>query len=432
MPHSLTLQINLENFKFFKYKFFRFLLSPAQKNLMQNLKRIHEDLSRLKKPTLYLTENNENHIGRGDTYAITKTLEEKLERDRIRLNNLHAAFKQKNINLNDLTAALDLETNNLEALHESLKQKSINLDDLYAVINQKEIRLENLSKALKPKKITLEDIVEALENNYHINNKEILSAILLCLVEPIWVHGNLSVFVLSFLSPFDYFCSNLSEYKGPRKSKLRVETNTDSNSIEFCLNLYIISTDVDKIEYPANDNSKLIEGSVDLFFSLEKTTPAQVKLLPITMQFNFSDEQKSKKFQEKLTKNFKNWLFHENESDYIPIKLEQWRAIQIDFWVFPILIGLLVGLSAMVSFIVLSLTPVSPLLLPPLGLALGLCLASVMNAYAQINIKKEQSKPQRPIHLLNKKSTQDPGFFNHPAPHNSSTTAETKFIFNNR
>lgn len=238
-------------------------------------------------------------------------------------------------------------------------------------------------------------------------------------MEPAWIPGNLSALALSLLLPIDCHCSNLSG-NGANKSGLQVNAKTDSNAIEFCLNLHIMN----------NDISNLIEGSAAICFSIEKTIPLQIKLLPITMQFNFSDEQKSEQFQQKLAKNFKGWLLHQNESDYIPIKLDEWRSIQIDFWVFPILIGLLVGLSTMISFIALSLTPISPLLLPLLGLALGLCLASVMNTYAQINIKKEQGKSQRPIHLLNKKSTQDTGFFNQPAPLNPSTTAETQFIFN--
>ncbi len=88
-------------------------------------------------------------------------------------------------------------------------------------------------------------------------------------------------------------------------------------------------------EDPVNDNCKLIEGAVAIYFSIEKTIPLRIKLLPMTMQFNFSDEQKSKQFQQKLAKNFKEWLLHENELNYIPIKLDEWRAIQIDFWVFP-------------------------------------------------------------------------------------------------
>ena len=421
MPHSLTLQINLENFKFFKYKFLRFLLSPAQKNVMQGLKKAREDISRLKKQDfLEFTAHNEFHISRGATYAITEFLQERFDQEINRLNDLHAALELKSINLNDLRAALELKNNNLDDLHAALKQKNINLEDLYSVIKQKEISLENLRTALELKKISLEDLQEAFENNYQIKDKEILSAIILCLVEPVWIPGNLSALALSLLLPTDYHCSNISG-NGTKKSELQINARTDSNSIEFCLNLHIMD----------NDISNLIEGSAAIYFSIEKTIPLQIKLLPITMQFNFSDEQKSEQFQQKLAKNFKGWLLHENELNYIPIKLDEWRAIQIDFWVFPILIGLLIGLSAMASFTALSLIPISPLLLPPLGLALGLCLASVMNTYAQINIKKEQGKSQRPIHLLNKKSTQDTGFFNHPAPHNPSPiTAETQFIFN--
>lgn len=421
MPHSLTLQINLENFNFFKYRFFSFLLSPAQKNVVRTLKKAREDISRLKKQDfLEFTAHNEFHISRGAAYAITEFLQDRFDQEINRLNDLHAALELKNINLNDLRAALELKNNNLDDLPAILKKNNINLEDLYSVIKQKEINLENLRTALELKKISLEDLQEAFENNYQIKDKEILSTILLCLVEPVWIPGNLSALALSLLLPIDCHCSNLSG-NGANKSRLQVNAKTDSNAIEFCLNLHIMDND-----------SNLIQGSVEIKFSIKRKMPLQIKFPAMTMQLKFPDEQKSEQFQQKLAKNFKGWLLLQNESDYIPIKLNEWRSIQIDFWVFPILIGLLVGLSAMISFFALSLTPISPLLLPPLGLALGLCLAGVMNTYAQINIKKEQNKSQRPIHLLNKKSTQDTGFFNHPAPLNpfNPSTAETQFILN--
>lgn len=419
MPHSLTLQINLENFNFFKYKFFSFLLSPAQKNVMQELIKMHEDISKLKKPSLSFTQSNETHIARGSTHAITHTLQEKLERDGKRLNDLHAALEQKNINLNDLHTALALKSNNLDDLLPALKQKNINLDDLATVIKQKEISFDNLKMALERVKISLADLQDAFENYYHIKDKEILSSIISCLVEPIWIPGNLSVLALALLQPTDYYCSNLNG-KGPKKSILQVNTKADSNAIEFGLNLYIM------------DNDNLIEGIAVICYSIEKTIPVQVKLLPITMQFYFLDEQKSKQFQQKLAKNFKSWLLHQNESDHIWIKLNKWGAIQIDFWVLPTLIGLLIGLMAMISFLALNLTPISPLLLPPLGFALGLCLGSVMNTYAQISIKKEQAKFQKPIHLLSKKSTQNPGFFTSFTPIETQSTRQGENQIRNR
>lgn len=107
MSHSLTLQINLENFKFFKYKFFRFLLSPAQKNVMQGLKKAREDISRLKKQDfLEFTAHNEFHISRGAAYAITEFLQDRFDQEVNRLNDLHAALELKNNNLDDLRAIL--------------------------------------------------------------------------------------------------------------------------------------------------------------------------------------------------------------------------------------------------------------------------------------------------------------------------------------
>lgn len=424
MSHSLTLKINLENFNFFKYKFLRFLLSPAQKNVMQELKKAREGISRLKKQDfLELTAHNEFHISRGAAYAITEFLQERFDQEINRLNDLHAALELKNINLHDLRAALELKNNNLDDLRAALKQKNINLEDLYSVIKQKEISLENLHTALEPKKISLEDLQQAFENNYQIKDKEILSAIILCLVEPVWIPGNLAVLALSLLLPTGYHCSNLSG-NGSKKSGLQVNTKADSNSIEFCYNLHIMGNATSNLtEDPVNDNCRLIEGSVAIYFSIEKTIPLRIKLLPITMQFNFSDEQKSKQFQQKLAKNFKGWLLHENELNYIRIKLDKWRAI-IDFWVIPILlIGLLIGLSAMASFTALSLIPISPLLLPPLGLALGLCFAGAMHSYAYMRIKKEQEEWQRPIHLFNRNPIQTTAFFDR---HRSEVVMESE------
>ncbi len=419
MPSSLALEVKIENFDFFKYKFLKFLLSPAQKIVMQTLKMAHKDISRLKKQEFFeFTASNEFHISRGDDYAITDFLQERLALESNRLNDLHAALELKKISLDKLQAALAIKNNNLDDLHSAIEQKGINLQDLYAVIQQKEISLENLQMALELKKISLEDLQEAFEKNYHIDNKEILSFIILCLVEPVWIPGSLSALVNHLLLPTDYRCSNLSGI-GAKKTGLQV-TKDDSNAIEFCFDLHIID----------NNISNLVKGSTSICFSIEKTFPLQIKLLPITMQLNFSNEQASKHFQQKLAKNFKGWLFHQNESDYIPIKLDEWRAMQIDFLVFPILIGLLIGLSAMISLIALGLTPMSPLLLPPLGLALGLGLSVIMNSYVQVNIKKEQVKIQRPIHLLDKTQIQTTPFFNHPRSLNPSITAESQVVLN--
>lgn len=417
MAHSLTLQINLENFNRFKRNF---LLSSAQKQILQEYKKTNNTLSKLKtKDSFSFTDRNEFHISRGNAYAITESLQEQFDQEVSRLNDLHTALEQKNICLKDLHTALGQTNNSLDELLATLEQNNIDLHDLCTVLSEKKIRLEDLEAALKPKTISLEDLQAAFENNYKIEDKELLSFIILTLVEPVWIPGSLTVLALCLLMPTDYHCSNLNEI-GSKQPELQVYTNPANNTIEFCLNLNIRS----------NEDINLIQGSVSICFSIEKTTPLQIKLLPITMEFNFSDEEKSKHFQKKLAKNFKGWLLCQKELDYIPIKLADCRAIQIDFWVFSISIGLLMGLIAMISLCALGLTPISPLLLPPIGLALGLALGSLINSCVQANIIKEQEKLQRPIYLLNKTPLSSSSFFNLPGPANPSISIETQCVLN--
>ncbi len=114
MLHSLALQINLENFDFLKYKFLKFLLSPAQKLVLKGLKKTREDISLLKKQDFFeFTASNEFHISRGADYAITEDLQKRFDC----LNNLHTALEQKNNSSDDLLATLE--------------QNNINLCDLF-------------------------------------------------------------------------------------------------------------------------------------------------------------------------------------------------------------------------------------------------------------------------------------------------------------
>lgn len=419
MPHSLTLQINLENFKRFKRKF---LLSSAQKRILQEFQKTNDALSEFKKKDSFsFTDSNEFHISRGRAYAITQSLQERIDQELSRLNDLHRALKQKKICLQDLHTALEQENNSLNDLLATLEHQNINLDDLSTVLNEKKINLQDLKTALKPKGISLEDLQAAFEDNYNIKDKELLSFILLALVEPVWIPGNLAVLALSLLLPIDYHCSNQGGMTS-KESELQVNTNPDNNTIEFCLNLTIRS----------NEDTSLTQGSVAICFSIEKTIPLHVKFLPITMEFNFSDEQASKHFQQKLAQNYKSWLFYHNELNDIPIKLDNWRALQIDFWVFSISIGLLIGLSAMISLSALGLAPIAPLLLPPIGLALGLGLACFINSAIHVNIKKEQEKIQRPIHVFNRTPIATTSFFNYPRSINPSNLTEKPCILINR
>jgi hypothetical protein len=378
---------------------------------MDLLEKIQQDLSELKKQRFFeFTASNERHISRGSAYAITKPLQEKFKR----AEELRIALEQKQIPVKDLLVALEQNRNNLADLQAALKEKKINLDNLELVIKPKGINLENLLTTLEPKKIDLEDLQTAFETNYHIIDKKTLSFILLCLVEPVWLPGTLPAIVLSLLSPVGYFCSNNSA-DNFSESILQVHKKADGNSIEFCFKLIIKPID-DSTEIDSGNNTEI--GSSLFRFSIDTTT-LQVKFLPITLGFEFPNNQDAKQFQQKLAKNFKGWLLKQSELDYIPIKLADWRATQLDFWVFSTAIGLLIGLSAMISLIALCLTPISPLLLPPIGLALGLGFAGFVNSCIQINIKKEQTKTQRPIYLYNEQPTQTTTLFNYSRSVNS-------------
>lgn len=415
MPSSLTLQIKPENFKFLKQTQNQSLTSPLTP-ILQSLNETDKYLFGLRNSENFtFTKDHEYHISRGLYHAITKNLNNKIIQDICRLNDLKAAFKEREISLVDLETVLR-QTTHLEDLPHAIEQKGICLEDLQQILEEKKLNIKDLSAAFEVKKISLEDFQTALEE-YQIHDKELISFIILCLVEPIWLPGLLPMIAFCLLAPLGYRCvnQNLSDnenYIFENFDRLQIVKKTDNNSIEFYSNLSVKENDLTK-------------GSAEIRFSFANTTPPQVNLLPITINLNFVDEQEDKQFQKKLADNFKDWLLYQNELDDIPIKLADWRAAQIDFCMFPVSIGLLIGLTAMCSLIALGLTPFSPLLLPPLGLALGLGLAGVLNTYAQINIKKEKQKIQRPIYLYNDKSIQTKTLFNLPTD-NSSIASETK------
>ncbi len=62
--------------------------------------------------------------------------------------------------------------------------------------------------------------------------KEILSFILLCLVEPIWIPGTLSLIVFQVLGYTDYYCSNSGNYSKNISKGFQVNTKEDSNTIK--------------------------------------------------------------------------------------------------------------------------------------------------------------------------------------------------------
>lgn len=342
MPHSITLQINPESLKFLTHNKNR--LSLAQQTFMAIVKQTHQELSKLKEQAhLEFTANNESEISRGKFYAITLSLQEKLKEE-ARLDDSEVALENANSLKKDLEAALKKEN-------------------------------------------SLEDLQAALENDLHINDKETLSFILLCLVRPVWLPGALSAIACSILTFSLYHCKN-------RQSD-SLKAVVDGKHILFQLTLYI---------HAINDERSLPRGTITINFTIDSTT-RQVKFPPIHMQFNFPDVQESVTFQEKLAKDFKGWLLQQDE--LAKIQTYQTELINPDRYVLPILLGLLIGLVAMASFTALSLSVISVLILPPLGLALGLILAILASGCTYLIRRKEEKKLQRPIYLFNKNPLTD-------------------------
>ncbi|TLY47295.1 MAG: hypothetical protein E6K54_06660 [Gammaproteobacteria bacterium] len=392
MLNKLSLQINLESPNFLNPAKKR-NLSPGQKIFTRTLEKTYNQLSELKKQNFFeFTHNNEFEISRGDFYALTDPLREKIDRERTKLEELRIALEQKGISLEDLQSACGQKAN-FKDLPTLLEQKKINLEDLQTVLEQKKLSLADLESTFELEKISLADLQSALENDLHIHDKKILSFILLCLVEPIWLPGALPALVLSLLAQTSYVFTNNNS------GSLKVTSSEDNKQLVFYFELQI-----------KRISDGAYRGLIPIHFSIDETM--QVKLLPINLEFDFPNEQESREFQSALAQDFKTWLLSQNELENLPIVLDRWRAIQMDFCVFSISIGLLIGLSAMFSLIALGLTPISPLLLPPLGLALGLCLAGTLNTYAQVNIKKEREKTQRPIYLFNEKPMRTTTLFN--------------------
>lgn len=241
MPHSLTLQINPENFKFLK-PYRKGSLSYEQENILQILKDISNQLSKLKDSNfIEFTAKNDAEISRGAFYAITESLQEKFHQQKICLEDLQAVFEQ----------------------------------------------------------------------DFKIHDKQALSFITLCLVEPIWLPGALSAIVSLLLLSTSYSCSNESV----KSLKAEIDIN-NNNQIIFYLDLPIKRL---------NDGDILLIGSTKIHFSIDKRS-MQVKFMPIDIQFDFPNIQESEQFKKELAEKLDGWLLDQNESDSIPIKLEKWRG----------------------------------------------------------------------------------------------------------
>ena len=248
----------------------------------------------------------------------------------------------------------------------------------------------------KNKTITLSDLQMALATEFKIKDEQAIHFIIKSLLEPHSIPLALPILAYS-IKTNDCFWSNgctQSDFKYSLKAEIDPQ---EEENILFKLQLDLKSTNL--TENPPT-------GSTIIYFSINQKQ--QIKLLPLTMQFNFPDQDESQKFQQDLANSFRDWLLIEGEMDKINIKLHRRPIIMMDLCILPSLLGFLIGIIAMISVIALSLNIIIPvLILPPLGLALGLILTSLAISYVCFDTKKAKEKLQRPIYL----STQP--FFNH-------------------
>lgn len=242
--------------------------------------------------------------------------------------------------------------------------------------------------------ITLPDLRNVLNNEFRIKNELTVDFIIKSLLEPHSVPFALSILAFSVLTEDSIWSNHCTTQDSKFKYSLKAKID-HSEDILFKIQLDLKSTNL--TENPPMGSS-IIQFCVN--------PQQQIKLLPLTLNFNFPDKKEFKQFKKELYRDFQDWIFWPKT---------HWQIT--DLWVIPVLLGCLLGIITMMSLLALSLTPISPFLLPPLGFALGLGLASVMHSYVHINIKKEQAKLQRPIHLFNKESA----FFNLPQACNRST-----------
>ncbi|MEN9450133.1 MAG: hypothetical protein RJA83_747 [Pseudomonadota bacterium] len=286
-------------------------------------------------------------------------------------------------------------------LHSTVKQLKSQTSFEFTLEDERAIERANfyaLTKSLEEKlstlpPITLLDLQNVLKKEFLIKDEQTINFIITSLLESHSLLLTLPVPAYSVLTN-DSFWSNKctalnSECKSPLKAK-----RDPSGSIIFSMRMNLKNTH-------CPENSSL--GSLTIQFAINQQQ--QIKLLPMDIEFNFLDKRSLKALKKELCSDFRDWIF---------LPTSHWPTT--DLWVIPVLLGCLLGLIAMISLLALSLTPISPLLLPPLGLALGLGLSSVMHSYAHISIKKEQEKLQRPIHIFNRKPMQTTAFFN---PHSS-------------
>jgi hypothetical protein len=293
-----------------------------------------------------------------------------------------------------LTLGQQVFIQNVKETHKRLSELKKQAFFEFTDSNEKEIGRGNLY-AITPslrensqETISLEKLQTAFENELKVDNKEALSFILLCLVHPVWLLGSMPTIPCSVLVPTDYLCSNENQ------SETLTAIIDHNEHIHFQLNLSINAVRAEK--YP--------RGIITIEFTIDNNPTRQIKLLPIHMYFDFPDENESNTFQQKLRKEFNTWVLDQDELAKIKTKLNQSTLMKLHQCVLPILFSLFISAIAMVSFAALNLSLISVFLLPPLGLALGLIIASLASGGAYLLRKREEKKLQRPIHLFNTKN----------------------------
>lgn len=256
------------------------------------------------------------------------------------------------------------------------QQQEISRGGFYSLTNSLE------EKYLQQEKLNLEVIQTTLKNEFHIEDEQSINFIIACLIEPVWLPFYLSTLAYYLLGS-DYICINNSiEAKLEYNLKARTDP-TLTDTIIFGMKLAIKQV----------TNSQEI-GFTQIQFTIDKQK--QVQLLPIEIQLNFQ-QQEAKQFQQQIMYSFHDWISLQKELDNILLrKTMRWHTTK-DLCIIPLLFGLFLGLIGMISLLILSATPISPLLLPLFGLALGFLVASICNIFSYTSTKQQEKKIHRPI-----------------------------------
>jgi hypothetical protein len=288
--------------------------------------------------------------------------------------------------VNDLHATVNQLKKQTDLQFDEKQMKEISRGAFYALTR-------SLEEKIKLKQsITLPDLQDVFNDEFHIKDPSASNFIIKSLLEPHSLPFALSTLAYSVLTDNSFWSNECTVLNSEFKYTLKAKSDPGKANILFKMRMNLRNA-----QFPEN----LSLGILDIQFTIDQQK--QIKLLPLDMEFNFVSKKAFKQFKKELCRDFQDWIF---------LHTSHWSTT--DLWVIPILLGCFLGLIAMISLLALSLTPISPLLLPPLGLALGLGLASVMHSYVHMSIKKEQEKFQRPIHIFNRKPLQTTAFFNHP------------------